>query len=355
MANVDITANQIDIDDVNSVNNANLIINAGESLRTTGINLGNGNLSIHLDGSASTVGQVDITGNIIANTVIIDAQNSTITTLNDQLVIGGTIDGTNVQINDFSTVAINGDITLLGDLDIVGLDASIGADITANEITYNSQDASELLITANSIIEVNEYTNDVGIRGTADLELNLLNPSGAVNIDNIILTDSDLTLNVQNVVVVSVDTLGADSILITNNDTADLTVGGITDESTLNIDGFNDVTFTDNVLLASLDVNANDNITQTGGTSIEITDGILDLNAGGSIFVTQIESGNLNDNTVILIAGLDVVDVNDTQQDFIVDNANVLNISAIGNVPVFESSFDSVTPDPVVPDPVVPV
>ncbi|NRB80340.1 MAG: filamentous hemagglutinin N-terminal domain-containing protein [Saccharospirillaceae bacterium] len=354
MSNVELNAVQINLADVLSLNDASLIVNVDESLNTMGMNLGNGNLTIHLDNNATVVSQVNIAGNIIANDIIIDAQNAVNSTLDDQLTIGGTIDASNIQFNGFANITINADMTLSGDLDIDGLEASIAAQISAVEFNYISQDGSELIVIADSSITVNNYTNNTGVRGSGDFELNILNPSANVNLNNIILTNSDFTLDIRNISNVTLDQLGADNINITNNGTADLSMGEVVAGSVLDIDGFNDISFNNNLILANLDLNIVNDIIQTDGTSIEIEGGLLDINAGGDIYVTAIKSNNVDDNTVTITAGGNLIDVNDSQTDFIVDHNEVLNITAGITLDEFEVSYETGDPDPVDPDPVDP-
>ena len=352
--NLAMTGNEVTLDNITTNNNANLTITTSELLTLKGVDLGAGSLIIHLDENAGNTAQASITGALVANDILIEAQNNVNSTLNDQLNIDGTVQAETLEINNFSNVSIDNDITLTGDLDIDGLNTDMSAQIVANAFNYTSQDTSVLQLTGETNISVNDYSNNAGISSASDLELSILNPSATVNLENIILTGSDLTLNIQNIQNVSVDKIGADNITLTNDMTAALTVGEVVDNSALTIDGFNDVTFIDNVLLASLDVDTVGNMTQTDGSKIETAAGIIDINAGGSIYVTQIESENVNSGTVILVAGGNIEDVNDTQVDFVVDNQDVLNITAGGNVPEFQYSYDTTTPvDPPVIDPPV--
>ncbi|BCD99958.1 filamentous hemagglutinin N-terminal domain-containing protein [Marinicellulosiphila megalodicopiae] len=353
--NIQIDASNLTMDNLVSSNNSNITLNINEVLTLEEVSIGTGNVIINIDSNAESIGHANLNGAITAGDITISAQDQITSTLNDSVIISGQIDANNLTLNDFANTIMNGEINLNGNLDIDTLSSQLGANITANEFIHTSQDSSEITISNDVVINVNDFSKDSLITGNSDLTLNILNPSGAVNLDDIILINGDLTLQIQNTSDVSVENIGADNIEINNNNTADLNVGSVVDQSQLDIDGFNNVTFTDDLILAAIDVDAINDIIQSDGSKVEVNDGILNWNAGDDIYITQIVSNNSDADTVNIDAGNSLVDVNDTQIDFIVENSEVLNITVSGGVPSNLDDFvieytEAVIPEISIPD-----
>ncbi|BCD99961.1 beta strand repeat-containing protein [Marinicellulosiphila megalodicopiae] len=349
---ININAKQLIMGLIETANNSSVTFNVADSLSLDNIDLENGDLIVNLDENSETVGVVILNGDVIANSILIESHSIIGSTPDDSLTINGGVTVQSIIIDGFSNTAINNAINVVDVLSITGLVTEIGSNITADNFTNVSHNNSAIQITEDSILNINTLNVDSEIQGSSDLTLNMLNPSGAVNIENIILTNSELNILINNTSTVSVNNLGAENIIVSNNNTADLSVGSIVDDSQLNINGFNNVFFTENIIVASIDVEAINNITQTDDTKIEVNNGELNWVAGDDVFITQVESININADSVNITAGNDIIDSNDTQIDFIINNENVLNLIAIGSVDEFEIDYTEVVP-PIVVVPVI--